>query len=188
MVYTEKKRCMVNRFLKQLRTVVHSRKIIVQSLIIGLAVALITGLLASRTKEGLILFAGIAASAGMICHAPKLKSNSLRSVMLSYSVAVIVSIVMWHLTTQSPLSLSLALFIGLFFTSLLLLVFDIFHAPALTAVMGFLLYTGKLSDLIFLLVSVWVVCIGIKFLWYCASEELKVEHFVKEFTKKHYGN
>ncbi len=177
----------MKKFVKQLRTALHSRKILAQSVVIGLAVALITGLLASRTKEGLILFASIAATAGLICHAPKQRSNSLRSVMLSYAVAVIVSIVVWNVITTSALSLSLALFIAIFTTSFLLLLFDIFHAPALTAVMGFLLYTGQLSHLLFLLVGVWLVCIGVKFLWYAASEELKVEHFVKEFTKRHYG-
>lgn len=177
----------MKKFVKQLRIALHSRKILVQSAIIGLAVAIIVGLLASRTKEGLILFASIAATAGLICHAPKSRTNSLRSVMLSYAVAVIVSIMVWNIITTSTLSLSLALFIGLFATSFLLLLFDIFHAPALTAVMGFLLYSGQLSHVLFLLVSVWVLCIGIKLLWYCASEELKVEHFVKEFTKKHYG-
>ena len=174
-------------FIHHLRATLRSRTILVQSFIIGLAVAVITGLLASRTKEGLLLFASVAATAGLMCHAPKQRSNSLRTVMFSYAVAVIMSIIVWNIIRSYPLSLSLALFIGLFAASFLLLLFDIFHAPALTAVMGFLLYSGKLSDLVWLLLGVWLVCIGIKFLWYAASEELKVEHFVKEFTKRHYG-
>ncbi len=175
------------KFIRPFRDAIHSRQILIQSAIIGLAVALITGLLASRTKEGLILFASIAATAGLMCHAPKQRSNSLRSIMFSYALAVLVSIVVWNLIRSYSLSLSLALFIALFATSFLLFLFDVFHAPALTAATGFLLYTGQLSDLLFLLVGVWLVCIGVKFLWYAASEELKVEHFVKEFTKKHYG-
>src|SRR3989344_9697000 len=127
----------MNKFLSHLRNAVHSRKIIIQSFIIGLAVAVITGLLASRTKEGLLLFASVAATAGLMCHAPKQRSNSLRTVMFSYAVAVIMSIIVWNIIRSYPLSLSLALFIGLFATSFLLLFFDIFHAPALTAVMGF---------------------------------------------------
>ncbi len=165
------------------------RKVLVHSIIAGLSVALLALFLTkSLSQGGLILFASVAATAGVMCHFPKSKSNSLRSVILSYACAIIISILIWQGIQMYNTSLVLASFLAVFSVSVMFYIFDIFHPPAISAVMGFLLYNDQqLHHLLVLFVSLIGLLIILKLLWYIYAEELQIEHFVKEFTQKHYG-
>ena len=168
----------------------HLRPHIVHAIIAALAVAIVA-LFFQVTVNTIFLFASMGESAALIMLHPKKHTNSLRCVGLAYMIVFFVSYIAWYFMQRLPSLNSLYISVSIFFVitiSFLLMVFmDVFHGPAIGGALGFVLEGQDSFELVFLFAAVVIMLYFLKLLQYMYKEELKIEHFFKEFTKEHYG-
>jgi hypothetical protein len=71
-----------------------------------------------------------------------------------------------------------------FLVGFFLFLFDVFHPPAITASLSFILLERPLIDLLYLFFAILVLLVLIRLLAYVLSQHLSVGDFFKEFRKK----
>ena len=163
-----------------------TRRILEHSAMAGLAVALVS-ILFRLSSDGLLLFASLGASAAVMGYFPKSRMNSVRTIVISYVLVILVSMVCLYLSNNFGLGLATMMFLAVFLSTSSMMFCDAFHPPAISASLGFMLMTAAPFYLIIMLACVISLIVMIKFLYYIHLEELEVEEFVREFTKHHYG-
>lgn len=168
----------------------HLRSNIVHAIIAALAVAVVA-LFFQVTVNTIFLFASMGGSAALIMLHPKKHANSLRCVGLAYMTVFFVSFLVWYFMQKLPdfnsFYVALSIFLVIAISFLLMVFMEIFHGPAIGGALGFVLEGQDSFELILLFAAVVIMLYFLKFLQYMYKEELKLEHFFKEFTKEHYG-
>lgn len=164
---------------------------IAHAIIAGLGVAIVSFFF-QISVQTIFLLACMGSSAALIMLHPKKKSNSLRTVGLAYLTAFLVSYIIWLVGKKIALidafNGPLSMFLVVAISFLVMVVLDIFHAPAIGGALGFVLEGQDVNELVLLFAAVVVMLYFLKFLQYMYKEELKIEHFLVEFTREHYGH
>ena len=165
------------------------RSHIVHAIIAGIGVAIVAFFFQISIHTSFLL-ACMGSSAALIMLHPKKKSNSLRTVGLAYMTIFMVGYIIWLLAQKLGVSTSLygplSMFLVIVISFLIMVALDIFHAPAIGGALGFVLEGQDINELVLLFAAVVVMLYFLKFLQYMYKEELKLEHFILEFSKDHY--
>tara|TARA_Y100000310_G_C20664169_1_gene806521 strand:+ start:207 stop:770 length:564 start_codon:yes stop_codon:yes gene_type:complete len=168
-------------FFKKERAVWHKR--FVPSLIAGIAVAIIT-LFFEMTASNIVMFASLGASAAIITQKYVHKLTILRTVIESYLIALVVSLVVLFLLHQFSFSFSIAVLLAVTLVTLAIYLGDAFHPPAISAALSFILLDGNVWDTLLIFFSVIVLLIIVKLLTYIFYyEHLELNKFHHEFKK-----
>jgi len=168
-------------FLKKERVIWHRR--FIPSLIAGIAVGIITFFF-EMTASNIVMFASLGASAAIITHKQIHKLNILRTVIFSYLISLIVSGVVIYLIHHYSLSFSIAALIAVSLATLFMYLGDVFHPPAISAALSFVLLDGGFWETIVIFFSVIVLLIITKILTYIFYyEHLEMHKFKMEFKK-----
>ncbi len=146
-------------FLKKERTVWHKR--FIPSLIAGIAVAIITFFF-KMTASNIVMFASLGASAAILTHKQVHKLTILRTTIISYLIALIVSLIVSFL----PISFPIAALIVVTTTILGLYLFDVFHPPAISAALAFIMMKGGVWEDLVIFLAVIILLIIVKILAY----------------------
>jgi len=178
----------ISDYLKKERKIWHRR--FVPSLIAGMAVAILT-VFFQMTAHNVVMFASLGASAAILTHKFIHRLNILYVVIFSYLVALLVSLPIFYLVKDFSYAFPTSILIAVTMTTLILYLLNIFHPPAISASIAFLLIQDSLTERILIFGSVIVLLIIIKLLTYFFYyENLTLKKFHHEFMfwkKKVFG-
>ena len=162
-------------YLKKERTIWHKR--FIPSLIAGIAVAVITFFF-EMSASNIVMFASLGASAAILTHKQINRLTILRTTIFSYVIALIVSLIVSYL----PVSFPVAALIVVTITTVGLYLFDVFHPPAISAALAFIMIKGGVWEDIVIFIAVIILLIIIKVLTYMFYyERLEVRKIFQEF-------
>ncbi|MFC1663375.1 HPP family protein [Patescibacteria group bacterium] len=171
----------LKKFIKKERKLWHQH--FIPSLIAGVGMALITFVF-EFTTSGIVIFASVGASAIILANNKSHHLTKLRTSIFAYIIAVTVSTILFYLNQFFQFHLSVSLFLAVFSVSIAMYLLNVFHPPAISATVAFLLFERGVVDLIFLLLSVIMMLIVIRILSYIFSQHLSLREFYKEFRKE----
>lgn len=172
----------ITKFLTKERKIWHRR--FGPSLIAGIAVAIITFFF-EMTASNIVMFASLGASAAILTHKYIHKLTILRTVILAYFIGLIVSLGTVYITQSINLTFSMTALIVVTLTTLCLYLFDVFHPPAVSAALAFIMMeNGGLREDLAIFFSVIILLILIKVLTYIFYYENLEMHKLKQEFKK----
>ncbi|MBT4805278.1 hypothetical protein HON71_03845 [Candidatus Woesearchaeota archaeon] len=168
-------------FLKKERLIWHKR--FIPSLIAGMAVAIITFFF-EMTASNIVMFASLGASAAILTHKQIHKLTILRTVIISYLISLIISGFILYLVHHYSLSFPIVALIAVTLATLTMYLANVFHPPAISAALAFVLLDGGFWETVIIFFSVIILLIIIKILTYAFYyENLEMDKFMQEFKK-----
>ncbi len=164
-------------YLKKERTIWHRR--FIPSLIAGIAVAIITFFF-EMSASNIVMFASLGASAAILTHKQINKLTILRTTIFSYIIALIVSLIVSYI----PVSFPVAALIVVTITTIGLYLFNVFHPPAISAALAFIMISGGVWEDVVIFIAVIILLIIIKVLTYMFYyEHLEMRKIFQEVKK-----
>jgi CBS-domain-containing membrane protein len=168
-------------WLKKERRIWHKR--FIPSLVTGIAVTILT-IFFEMTVSNIILFASLGASAAILTTKKIHPLNVLRTVIISYVIALVVSSLLLFVSHHLFMPFSVSVLMAVTLVTLAMYLFNVFHPPAVAASISFLVYDAGFYETFLIFISVIIMMILIKFLTYAFYyEELKMHKFHLEFKK-----
>ena len=168
-------------FIKKERKIWH--KHFTPSIIAALVVALVTAFM-KLTVSNVILFSSVAASAFILTHSKSHHLTKLRTTLIAYLIAIIISGILFAINKIINLPTSVNLFIVIFFTGIGMYLANAVHPPAVSASLSFVLLEGYyISGLVSLFFAILVLLILVRLLTYVFSQHLPIKSFFKELKK-----
>ncbi|MBW3013962.1 HPP family protein [Candidatus Woesearchaeota archaeon] len=164
---------------KEVRVLWH--KYFFPALIAGLGVAIVAYFF-ELNSANLLMFASVGASAVTISHKYRHHLTTLRTTILAYIAGCIISLFIGAIGVNIGLSIPVQVFFVVALVSFAILYFNIFHPPAVSASISFIIFHRNPSDLVFLLASIIILFIVIRFFIYVWYEHLSIKDFIHEFT------
>lgn len=164
---------------KEVRVIWHNH--FLPALIAGIGV-FIVALLFEMNSANILMFASVGASAITISHKYRHHLTTLRTVILAYIASCIVSLFIGAMGANLGLSIPVQALVVVTSVSAAILYFNVFHPPAVSASLSFIMYNRNPSELVFLLVSIILLMIVIRIFVYVWYEHLSLKDFVHEFT------
>lgn len=160
---------------------------VINGVIAGSAVALITWLVTTLQEGDLLLFACLGSSAASVVFAPLNKANSLRTIVSAYGIAVIVSLLLFPLHRMGTVPLAAQCFLAVCLPVILMRLTDTMHPAAIGSALAFIIYDRDPRALMLLMLAILGVLTVVKLLAYAYLEELEFRQFGKEFRRDYYG-
>jgi len=154
----------------------------IPSLIAAIAVAAIAYVFEATTSN-IVLFASVGASAVILTHRKSHHLTKLHTTIVAYLIAIGVSLFTFIINKWFPIHIAINIFIVVFLVSMLLFLFNVFHPPAITASLSFLLLDRPTIDLVYLFVAIIALLILVRFATYVICRHLPVKEFMAEFEK-----
>ncbi len=155
----------------------------IPSLIAGVLVGIIS-FLYQATVSNILLFSSVGASALILTNSQSHHLTKLRTTIVAYVLASFVALGIYYLNKFIVISLSLNIILIVFLTGIIMFLANSFHPPAVSAALAFIVLEKNISDLLFLLLSVVILLIFVRFLTYTLSQHLTVKEFKREFKKE----
>ncbi|MBD3259087.1 hypothetical protein GF371_00485 [Candidatus Woesearchaeota archaeon] len=171
----------IHQWLKKERRLWH--KHFVPSLIAGVAVAILT-LLFEFNAFNVVLFASVGASAVILANLRSHHLTKLRTAIIAYVIAIIVSTGVFLLNLLHNFDPAFNLFFVIFGIAILLYLLDSFHPPAITAGASFILLERPVIELGYLLIAIIVLLVLVRFAAYIFSQHLPLREFYEEFVRE----
>lgn len=155
----------------------------IPSLITGISIAIITFFF-EITASNIVMFASLGASAAILTHKYINRLNILRTVIISYLIALTFSVIIYIVNLYYPMPFPINALLAVTLTTLSLYLFNVFHPPAISASLAFLLLHGSLINRFLVFGSVLVLLIIVKVLTYAFYyEHLEMHKLYLEFKK-----
>lgn len=154
----------------------------IPSLAAAAAVALLS-LLYKVTVSNVILFASVGASAIILTNTRSHHLTKLRTTIMAYLIAIVISVGVYGLNLLFPLHISINLFLLMLLVGIAIFLADVFHPPVITASLSFILLDRPVLDLLYLFVAIILMFILIRLATYTFSQHLTVKRFWREFRK-----
>tara|TARA_Y100000034_G_C6812069_1_gene365002 strand:- start:144 stop:638 length:495 start_codon:yes stop_codon:yes gene_type:complete len=152
-------------------------------MVAGVVVAVIS-LIFKFTTPNLLLLGTLGSSAAILTHQYVHRLTILRTVIFSYSIALVVSLILSDLGQKIAIPFPTAAFLAVSITTLLMYLFNVFHPPAVSASLSFFMLHGSIGETIIIFISVIILLILVKLLTYAFYYgNVEMEHFLKEFKK-----
>lgn len=168
------------RFLKKERQIWHRH--FVPSLVAALAAGLIAYIFEATTSN-IILFASLGASAFILSNAEKHRLTKLKITVKAYTIAVILSVLLYYIDKIIPMHMCIKISILVFIVSMGLYLANAVHPPAVSASLSFILLERGLGELFMLLLAIILLLTMMRAFTYVYSKDLSIRHFLHEFKK-----
>ena len=150
------------------------------SIIAGVVVAIIISFF-NITISNVVLFGSVGASAFILTNVQSHHLTKLHTTIKAYILAIILSVAIYYVAKLFTLPIGVYAFILIFLISILLVLFNSVHPPAVSAALSFLIMDTNPINLLYLFVSVLVLFILVRFATYVFSQHLPVKEFMQEF-------
>lgn len=157
----------------------------IPSLVAGVAVAIIA-LFFELSKGNIVMFASVGASAVILVHKERSHLTKLKTILLAYILASGVSLLIFYASYFLNAPLQIRILVSVTLTSFLLYSFDVFHPPAVSAGISFLIFHRPVSELMALISSVLMLFILVRLSMYVFSQRFTLREFVYEFLHEEY--
>jgi hypothetical protein len=152
------------------------------SLLAAIVVAIIS-FLYEVTISNIILFASVGASAIILTNSKSHHLTKLHTVVISYVICIVVSMMVYVINIFILLHMSVNIFLLVFLVGILLFLFNVFHPPAITASLSFILLQRPAVDLVYLFVAIIILLIIVRIATYKLSQHLSLRKFLNEFRR-----
>ena len=161
---------------------------LVNGIIAGAAVALVSWLVTTLHEGQLLLFACLGSSAASVVFAPISKTNSLRSIIVAYTISSLVCAVLFPIHALHLLPVPLMCFASVSLSVTLMRVLDTMHPAAIGSALAFVIYERDIQSLLMLMLAVIGLLAIVKMLAYVYLEDLEFRTFGKEFHRDYHGH
>ena len=151
------------------------------ALIAGIGVGVVAYFF-EMNSANLLMFASVGASAVTISHKYRHHLTTLRTTILAYLAGCIISLFIGMVGINLNLAIPIRVFLVVASVSFAILYFNIFHPPAVSASVSFIVLHRNPSELVFLLTSIIILLIIIRLFIYVWYEHLSLKDFIHEFT------
>ncbi|MFO7710159.1 MAG: HPP family protein [Candidatus Woesearchaeota archaeon] len=168
------------KFLRKEKKIWHKR------FLPSLAAALLAGFISyviDFTLSNVVLFASVGASAFILTNANHHHLATLRTTILAYVIALIISSFVYMANKYYPLHMSVNIFLLVFFVGISLYLFNAIHPPAISVSLSFILLKRSYVELIYIVIAIFLLFIIVRLITYAYSGDLSIRHFGKEFRK-----
>ena len=135
------------------------------------------------TISSILLFASVGASALILARRTSPELNRLRISINAYIFAIIVSVGVHYLNQWFELDVAVGLFISILSIGILMISFDAFHPPAVTASLSYLLLDRPITDLFILFSAIIILLFVVRFAVYTLILRYPIRGFFKELVK-----
>ena len=159
----------------------------VNGLIAGAAVALVSWAMSNLEEGDLLLFACLGSSAASVVFAPLAKSNSLRTIVCAYLISSLICVALHPVHQHKWLPIPLQCFLAVAIPICLMRRTDTMHPAAIGSAMSFIIYDRPPQTLAMLLLAIVGLLTVVKVLAYIYLEDLTFREFTREFRREYYG-
>jgi len=135
------------------------------------------------TISNILLFASVGALALILAQRTSPELKRLRITIVAYVFAIIVSASVHYLNQVVELDISVGLFITILSIGILMIAFDTFHPPAVTASLSYLLLDRPIIDLFILFSAIIILLIVVRFAVYTLVLRYPIKKFFTELIK-----
>ena len=160
---------------------------LVNGMIAGAAVALVSWLVTTMQEGDLLLFACLGSSAASVVFAPISKTNSLRSIIVAYTISSLVCAILFPIHRLDWLPIPLMCFASVSLSVTLMRILDTMHPAAIGSALAFIIYERNIQSLLMLMLAVIGLLAIVKMLAYVYLEDLEFRTFWKEFHREYHG-
>lgn len=167
-------------FLKKEKKIWH--KHFIPSLVAGVAVAFISFIL-EATLGDIILFASVGASAVILSNSRSHHLTNLRTAIIAYILSIIIAIFLYTINIFINLHISIYIFLIVFLVGISMYLLNAVHPPAISAAIAFILFQKPIIDLLYLIITIFVLLVLIRLITYVLSQHLSIKEFLNEFRK-----
>lgn len=157
----------------------------IPSFVAGLAVAIIA-LFFEFSEGNIVMFASVGASAVILTHKSRVHLTKLKTVILSYILASGISLLVFYASLIFNVPLQIRILVAVTLSSLFLYSFNVFHPPAISAGVSFIIFQRPVSELLALIGSVLMLFIVVRLFIYIFSEKFTFKEFIYEFLHEEY--
>lgn len=126
-----------NRRIMEKRRLWHNY--FIPSLIAAIATATVAYVF-EKTLSGVILFASLGASAFILTNSKPEQLTSLKTTIIAYTIAVLISMLVYPLGSIFNITLSIQIFLLVFLVGIFLYTFNAIHPPAISGSLAFILF------------------------------------------------
>ena len=159
----------------------HSR--FMPALIVGCVIIIVTLFFDYFSGAGIDIIASIVASVVILTHRFRHHLTMLSTVISAYVFSSILSVILVMLLTMGGVHIKLQIFIVLFLLAILLYWLDIFHPPAISFSMAFVVFVEGATSFFYVLFMAVILFIGVRAATYAFYQHLSIKDFVYEFVK-----
>ena len=160
---------------------------VINGVIAGAAVAVVTWLVTTLQEGDLLLFACLGSSAASVVFAPLSKANSLRTIIAAYTIAAGVCILLFPIHRTGTIPLPAICFLAVSLPVALMRITETMHPAAIGSSMAFIIYERDPKGLLLLLLAILGLLTVVKMLAYAYLRDLEFRQFGKEFRRDYYG-
>jgi CBS-domain-containing membrane protein len=126
------------------------------------------------------MFTSVGASAVLLTYKKRHHLTTLKTTIWSYLAASIAAIIIDVLCDLFGASLQVKVFLAVTIVAILIISLNIFHPPAISAALSFVMFKGDLWELFFLVLAVLVAFVFLRLLIYVVTEKLTFNEFWHE--------
>lgn len=178
------------RFLMNFREVIKKEKEVwherfIPSLVAGVSIAIIA-LFFELSEGNIVMFASVGASAVILVHKERAHLTKLKTILLAYILASGVSLLIFYASYLLNVPIQARILVSVTLTSFLLYSFNVFHPPAVSAGVSFLIFHRPVLELLALISSVLMLFVLVRLSMYIFSQRFTLREFVYEFLHEEY--
>jgi hypothetical protein len=133
---------------------------------------------------GMVMLASIAASAVMLTHKYRHHLTTLGTISFAYFIAAVFAVGLVPLLRIGRTPLKIQVFIVLFLVISILYWLNLFHPPAISFAMGFMVFEKGIDQYLLLLLFTLALFLVIRIIIYIGYEHLSIKHFVYEIVRQ----
>lgn len=154
------------------------------ALIIAIAVISASFFMEYFSGSGILMLSSIAASISVLTHKYRHHLTTLGNIISAYLAGALFSVVLVYLMRLGGVSIKLQVFALLFAVMGLLYFLNLFHPPAITFSLAFIIFRKGTLNYFFILFMLIVIFIATRIVIYNIYEHLSIKEFVYEFVKE----
>lgn len=154
------------------------------ALLIGSVIMIITFFLDYFSAAGIDMIASIVASVVILTHRYRHHLTMLSTIISAYIVSVILTVILVTLIRNTGASFRIQIFVVLFVLAILLYWLNIFHPPAISFAMAFIVFVEGISQFFYVLFMAIVLFVGVRAVVYLVYDHFSITDFLFEFVKE----
>ncbi len=153
-------------------------------LLLGAAVALVFYFLDVLSPSGIVMVASMAGSVVVLTHKYRHHLTTLGTVFSAYVAAAVAVFILAYLFRLGAMPLLNQVVFSLIIITILLYWLNLFHPPAITFALAYLIFFRGAASYIFVLFASLVLFTAIRLLIYVVHEHLDIGSFFREFVRE----
>jgi len=154
------------------------------ALVLAMAIITVSLIFGFLSGAGVLMLASIAASTVILTHKHRHHLTALGTITFAYFIASMVSVALVYLLRIGGTELKMQVFIMVFIITWMLYWLNLFHPPAISFAMAFIVFERGIASYIAALFAALVLFLIVRLIIYIGYEHLSVREFAREFVRE----